>query len=721
MASSFQVFPGIPIGGEGPDAGDDASIQTPFDEPIEGAGGEEAGTFWEVQETPNPGSNDTPSGAIAAGAEGAASSSADDVSGAPAAPPATPTKSTERNSAVHPKGPRIPSPVDQKGSSVSANRSTLQRSAAAGLSSSFSASNTVLNGRSRALASPPITTSVSAQSTPSSAPPKQPPPGTASAPGGKRGGWGLLDILKPLQAAVGAARRSAAGGTGSTASSTVTSPSADGKAPSATRYTYTDFLDKIRDTSARPLARRLGHFIRGCCERAESGAVDMASVHAFVTDFHGQVAAHALWRGAPPAELDNAFESIEKCILLKRQLYGHLFRGDAGDRSADEALSEKIFLHQFITPEHLDIRPEFSDASVWAKAQQELRNVNEYRAPRDKIVCVLNCCKWILNHLQTVKHKRAAEAAEADGEPTDPAAQRKKVGLMPSADDFLPILIYLVLRARVPQLMLNIRYIELTRHPSRLAEEALYYFTNLKSAVAFVERLDADALSIQADEYEAGVAKAKAAWPAELRAMKKAEAERVLRRRRDAAARARRGTRASSTAMSEPPTPSGPADSASAAASAPATPATSVPAAATAALDTKVSEAGETEASNAITPPPSSKPAAATTTTPDSFRFYRSSAGSLRLADIPKLLSDYKLMAEALVAAQQKLGGQSENRIDLERFRLSPGEEERARRAISTASGRASAQSATRHSRQGSEFYASPPIARTGFPMLGLF
>lgn len=59
-------------------------------------------------------------------------------------------------------------------------------------------------------------------------------------------------------------------------------------------------------------------------------------------------------------------------------------------------------------------------------AQKELQKINMYKAPRDKLVCILNCCKVISNLL--------LNASIASNE--NP----------PGADEFLPVLIYVTLK-----------------------------------------------------------------------------------------------------------------------------------------------------------------------------------------------------------------------------------------------------------------------------------
>ncbi|KAL6983176.1 hypothetical protein U1Q18_016569 [Sarracenia purpurea var. burkii] len=65
-------------------------------------------------------------------------------------------------------------------------------------------------------------------------------------------------------------------------------------------------------------------------------------------------------------------------------------------------------------------------------AQKELQKINMYKAPRDKLVCILNCCKVINNLL--------LNASIASNE--NP----------PGADEFLPVLIYVTLKVMAVEL-----------------------------------------------------------------------------------------------------------------------------------------------------------------------------------------------------------------------------------------------------------------------------
>jgi hypothetical protein len=252
--------------------------------------------------------------------------------------------------------------------------------------------------------------------------------------------------------------------------------------------TFHDFLERMRHPSAADLVRSIKSFIVSFSNNAPNPEKDSRSVQEFLVTMEEAFRAHPLWAGATEDELDSAGEGLEKYLMTK--LFNHAFGSLPEDAKHDQELSEKMSLvQQFIRPEHLDIQPNFQNETSWLLAQKELQKINTYKAPRDKLVCILNCCRVINNLLLNVS------MATNDNPP--------------GADDFLPVLIYVTIKANPPQLHSNLLYIQQYRRQSRLVSEAAYFFTNLVSAESFIKNMDAKSLSMDEREFEKNMQTAK--------------------------------------------------------------------------------------------------------------------------------------------------------------------------------------------------------------------
>jgi len=111
-----------------------------------------------------------------------------------------------------------------------------------------------------------------------------------------------------------------------------------------------------------------------------------------------------------------------------------------------------------------------------------LRQIDEFKAPKDKLVCMLNACRVINDVLKC----------------THVSAEAKVL----SADDFLPLLILAVMKAKPARLHSNVEFVATFRHPARLMGEEAYFVTALQSAVAFVQQAGPDAFDVPREEYE---------------------------------------------------------------------------------------------------------------------------------------------------------------------------------------------------------------------------
>ncbi|KAE8441854.1 hypothetical protein EG329_004255 [Mollisiaceae sp. DMI_Dod_QoI] len=273
-------------------------------------------------------------------------------------------------------------------------------------------------------------------------------------------------------------------------------------------FDFHRFLEQLRHRTADPVAKFLRSFLQEFGKRQWMVHEQVKIIGDFLAFITNKMAQCEVWREVSDAEFDNAREGMEKLVM--NRLYTQTFSpaipppqplpGSKGKRRGgerqmgpgrkgqhqedverDEILAQKVSIYGWIKEEHLDIPPVADSGKRFLLlAQQELLKIKTYRAPRDKIICVLNCCKVIFGLL---KHSKADS----------------------SADSFMPLLIYVVLQANPEHLVSNVQYILRFRNQEKLAGEAGYYLSSLLGAVQFIEGLDRTTLTISDEEFEKNV------------------------------------------------------------------------------------------------------------------------------------------------------------------------------------------------------------------------
>lgn len=244
---------------------------------------------------------------------------------------------------------------------------------------------------------------------------------------------------------------------------------------------FDSFLDRMRNPASLDLVRSIKSFIVSFSFYAANPENDGKRVQDFFLTMEGAIRDHPLWADSSDAEIDNALEGLEKYVMTK--LHSRTFGSSPEDVKMDQQISDKIGLLQtFLRPQHLDIPSVLQNESSWLLAEKELKKINAFKAPREKLVCIMNCCRVINNLLVNAS-----------------ISEDHVVG---GADDFLPVLIYVTIKANPPQLHSNLKFIQLYRRQSKLVSEAAYFFTNLVSAKSFIVDLNAKSLSIEEIEFE---------------------------------------------------------------------------------------------------------------------------------------------------------------------------------------------------------------------------
>ncbi|KAF2862725.1 hypothetical protein K470DRAFT_212063 [Piedraia hortae CBS 480.64] len=279
-------------------------------------------------------------------------------------------------------------------------------------------------------------------------------------------------------------------------------------------FDFHRFLEQLRHRTADPVARFLRSFLTEFGKKQWMVHEQVKIISDFLEFITKKMSQCEVWRNLSDSEFDNAKEGMEKLVM--NRLYSQTFSpiipppgssprkggksrsqadfasphgpGRRGqhqeDVERDEVLAQKMGIYGWIEEEHLDIRPIGEKGKRFLSlAQKELLKINTYRAPRDKVICVLNCCKVIFGFLKN---------AQVDQ----------------SADSFVPLLIYTVLSARPEHLVSNVQYIWRFRNQEKLNGEAGYYMSSLSGAVTFIENLDRTNLTISKEEFERNVERA---------------------------------------------------------------------------------------------------------------------------------------------------------------------------------------------------------------------
>ncbi|RMZ70595.1 guanine nucleotide exchange factor Vps9 [Pyrenophora seminiperda CCB06] len=290
-------------------------------------------------------------------------------------------------------------------------------------------------------------------------------------------------------------------------------------------FDFHRFLEQLRHRTADPVAKFLRSFLVEFGKKQWMVHEQVKIIGDFLEFISKKMAQCEVWRTVSDAEFDNAREGMEKLVM--NRLYNQTFSpaipppepvsprkgrrrqdppgpGRRGqhqeDVERDEVLAQKVRIYKWVSEEHLDIKPVGEKGRKFLHlAQQELLKIKSYRAPRDKIICILNCCKVIFGFLRTSSSDQ-------------------------SADAFVPLLIYTVLQANPDHLVSNVQYILRFRNQDKLGGEAGYYISSLMGAVQFIEGLDKTSLTVSDEEFEKNVEAAVSAI-AERHAAEEAEAE----------------------------------------------------------------------------------------------------------------------------------------------------------------------------------------------------
>ena len=167
--------------------------------------------------------------------------------------------------------------------------------------------------------------------------------------------------------------------------------------------------------------------------------------------------------------------------------------GPPEDAQADALLDRRLASLQFLDRRQLGLKPtavpdHLADISL-AIAEKALAQMHTLKPPGDKVQSIVNCCKIILStwagdtsastSCADAGLRRRAGTGNGGVRGPDVLKQTDARGTEPGADDLVPMLVYVVLRARPRRLCSCLQYVQRFRTASKLNGEGGYYVATL--------------------------------------------------------------------------------------------------------------------------------------------------------------------------------------------------------------------------------------------------
>jgi len=224
-------------------------------------------------------------------------------------------------------------------------------------------------------------------------------------------------------------------------------------------------LRKFRDTYTRQVERFVEQF------KAFNTVEERRSlISSFLGRLREVIHNHPLWQNASSQEVD--FACIDSERYLMRLIFSSVFSNTSHDQERDEAFARHLVLLQGLSIEHESIGLPLSFQQLpFELACKELKKINDYHSPHDKLECIWRCCQIVSN-----LHKLSSQQSE---------------------DIYFKLLVYVTLLANPPRLLSNTSYINNYASPEQLNSEPGFWFIQFCLAVNFLRNIDPKSLKTQ--------------------------------------------------------------------------------------------------------------------------------------------------------------------------------------------------------------------------------
>ncbi|ANZ73209.1 BA75_00201T0 [Komagataella pastoris] len=261
-----------------------------------------------------------------------------------------------------------------------------------------------------------------------------------------------------------------------------------------TKFDFQRFLKQLRSKDCEPVLKYIKSFLTQFQARTWSVDEQIKLVKEFQQFIFGKlIECKPFDKLSTDEDVNNTMEGLEKFIMSR--IYNDTFPplmvekklspSHKEDLSKDKIYHLNLKKYRWIQPKHLDIHLKIDSETSFVKlAGTELSKVNDYKSPRDKIICILNCCKVIFALIRQ---------------------QQKIHKVEENADIFVPLLVFVILKCKTRNLISNLSFVERFRNERFLVGESSYYVSSLQIAANFITTIEQSLLTISAEDFAAEI------------------------------------------------------------------------------------------------------------------------------------------------------------------------------------------------------------------------
>ena len=270
---------------------------------------------------------------------------------------------------------------------------------------------------------------------------------------------------------------------------------------------YHDFWKQLQDPACAMLVQGMRNFCQNLCTLQSSEEI-ISKLNSYLESTAATLTAHAAFKDRQDYEEQQLKRSLESFI------YGHInahletVLWNAQTKAQDKEWLDRLECLQFVTAAHLEISCLHDDMDLLSASCQAVLSVDQQYSPFEKLQRILEVYRTVNAALSYALNK---------------ASTGKEQPKLPSADDVLPTMILVLLKAKPSRLLWNLERIEQESPPAYLRGEAGYAYTNLYGAVHFLQDLNSgEKLSMSPQDFQKSLAESRRRQAEELETLTKA-------------------------------------------------------------------------------------------------------------------------------------------------------------------------------------------------------